>query len=304
MGNNRRSVILSLVVLLLVFTGIVFYVLNNPKEEDWIDTFGFLNSQVYELEFNEIGCPMVPVMIGDKTVPLFFDTGCSSGLTLTDVLEDSIDYELIGQTEQLNRDGSHRGWSKKITLDQFSVFGKEFTDITTTMVDWEMISSKEFQGLLGIKYFDASVITLDYAKRKIAINSQPIDYVSLDNDQYVVLPLLKTSNQMQENLLFFEASYQGEDIVVYLDTGKNHSFVHNPDSTYAPGAGRPQKVIKKLTLQIQDMEVTLSDVYEANLAQAEGLPNSIYLELNSDQLLRNGMVFTIDLIEDKIIFRR
>lgn len=54
-----------------------------------------------------------PYKLGIKKFKMTLDTGCGTGLQLTDVIDDKIDYTILDKTELLNRDGSHRGWSKK-----------------------------------------------------------------------------------------------------------------------------------------------------------------------------------------------
>lgn len=222
---------------------------------------------------------------------------------MTDVIEGEIGYTLIDKVEELNRDGSHRGWSKRIVIDGLNVFGREFNQIRTSIANYNLFSSEKFNGTIGLEYFQSSVITLDYAGRRIAVGSSPIDYEILNHDKYIVLPLLKTSDTSQEHLPFFEAEYQGQPIMVYLDTGKNYSYVLNPNSQTTT-ADKPANLID-VPVKIGDMPLVLKDVAEINhLAQAEGLPYPTTIELNSDQIWKCGLLVTFDLFEQKIIFRR
>lgn len=77
-----------------------------------------------------------------------------------------------------------------------------------------MGSSEKFIGVIGLKYFQSKVITLDYAGGKFAVTNRPLDYDSLDIEKYVVLPLQKTKQE---------------------GTGKNHSYIHNPKSSDSIG---------------------------------------------------------------------
>lgn len=280
------------------------YISLLAADKSWIQDFGYREDEVHILSLDRAGCPTIPVTIEGNEHPFIFDTGNNPGFLLTSLLEKKVDYTLLGQTEQLNRDGSYRGWSKTVRLNEFTVFGKSYADIETTLADWKMFSSQKFNGLIGLKYFPSQVITLDYTGRKIAVTSQPIDYSKLDMKKYVVLPLLKSKQDGQSNLLFFEAALNGEPITVYLDTGKNHSYLHNPDSTYRPGAGKPNTQKKDITIMLNDMKLPLKGVLEANLTQADGLPHPVTIELNSDQIKKNNLLITIDLINQHIIFRR
>lgn len=269
-------------------------------DKSWIQDFGYQEDEVHNLSFDALGVPDIPVIIAGSEIPFTFDTGCDSGFLLTSLLEKKADYTLLGQTEQLNRDGSHRGWSKTVRLNGFSVFGESYSDIETVLADWKMFSSEKFNGLIGLKYFSSKVITLDYIGRKIAVTSNPIAYNQLDPQKYVVLPLLKS--QQYENLPFFEAALNGDPIIVYLDTGKNHSYVHNPDSAYTAAPGNPPK--QDIVIALNDMNLPLKGISEVRLAQVADLPHTVAIELNSDQIRKNKLLITIDLISQKIIFRR
>lgn len=280
------------------------YISVLTADKSWIQDIGYQEDEVYDLVLNSVGCPVIPITIEGDEFPFIFDTGCNDGLYLTNLLDNNVDYTLLGKTEELNRDGSHRGWSQFIQLNEFSVFGKSYADVEATLADWEMFSSDKFNGLIGPKYFSSQVITLDYIGRKIAVTSHAIDYNKLDMKKYVVLPLLKSEQDYQKNLLFFEAVFNEEPITVYLDTGKNHSYLHNPDSTYSPGIGKPNTPKRDITIVMNDMKLLLKGVLEANLAQIADLPHPVTIELNSDQIKKNNLLVTIDLISQHIIFRR
>ncbi len=297
----------SLLILAFLITGGYFlfqYISVLKADKSWIQDFSYNEDEVHNLSLDRTGCPIITIAIKGNEFPFIFDTGNNPGFLLTTLLEKKVDYTLLGQTEQLNRDGSHRGWSKTVLLNEFSVFRKSYSDIKTTLADWDMFSTEQFNGLIGLKYFSSQVITLDYTGRKIAMASHAIDYSKLDAKKYVVLPLLKSKQDGQDNLLFFEATFNGEPISVYLDTGKNHSYLHNPDSTYSPGTGKPNTPKRDITIVLDDMKLPLHGVVEAKLAQVSDLPHPVIIELNSDQIKKNNLVITIDLISQHIIFRR
>lgn len=307
---KHKKLIFSLsTVLILAFLIIGGYFLFQyisvlTEDKSWIQDFSYQEDEVHNLSLDRAGCPIIPITIKGNRIPFIFDTGNNPGFLLTNLLEKKVDYTLLGQTEQLNRDGSHRGWSKTVRVNEFSVFGKSHTDVKTTIADWDMFSSEPFNGLIGLKYFSSQVITLDYTGRKIAVTSRAIDYSKLDANKYVVLPLLKSNQDGQDNLLFFEATFNGGPISVYLDTGKSLSYLYNPDSTYSPGTGKPNTSKRDITITLDNMKLPLEGVVEAKLAQVSDLPHPVTIELNSDQIKKNNLVITIDLIRHRIIFRR
>lgn len=276
------------------------------SDHSWISDFGYQKDEIHRLSFHlsdSRSCPEIPVLINGKEFKLLFDTGCGAGLGLTTALEGKTDYQLLGQTEQLNRDGSHRGWSKRVSVSEITVFGEAYEGVETTITDWEMFSSSKFNGNIGLEYFQNRVLTLDYAEHKIYISNRPVDETKLDPDKYEILPLHNSTNKNQAMLPFFQVEYDGKPAIAYLDTGKNYSFVYNP-SCDIPMSSRPSGFID-IPVKIGSMEITLKEVAQVNnLAQAEGLPYPTMLEINSDQIWKCGLLVTFDLFEQRIIFHK
>lgn len=302
-----RFVIYILVAAAVAVCGYLIYsaVLNQPADLTWVSDLGYQPSEIHELRFNRMGdrsCPQIPVTVGGDEYELVFDTGCGPGIHFTDIMEDKIDYELLGETEELNRDGSHRGWSKRIAVKELSVFNEIHRDIKTNISDWSMFSSQPFNGLIGLAYFKGKTVTLDYKNHRIAVGSRPIDYDSLNGD-YIVLDLYKSTSSGQENLPFIEAELEGKPVMVYIDTGKNYSYLYDPEGAFSM-TQRPSQ-FADVPVKIGGVNFVLGDAAVVNdLAQAEGLPYPTMVELNSDQIWKNGLAVTFDLISDKIIIRK
>lgn len=308
--KTKTAIILIIVVstLMVSISGYFAYryIPIFMADKTWIIDLGYKENEVHKLTFNWVGdrsCPEIPVKVGNNEYRVGFDTGCGSGIFFTNVIEDKIDYTLLHKTEELNRDGSHRGWSKQVKVNEVNVFGDTYKNIETSISDWTMFSSEKFNGTIGLAYFKSKVITLDYAGRRIGVSSNPIDYSKLNSDKYVVLPLCKTTSKGQQSLPFFEAEYKNKPIIVYLDTGKNYSYLYNPDSKYSIG-DKPTKLFD-IPLKVGNMNLLLNEVTEANnFAQGDGLPYPTMIELNSDQIWKCKLLVTFDLIEQKIIFRK
>lgn len=308
MKGKKRLIISFLIIIAFFLTG-YFGTLGIKllfADRSWISDFGYHEDEIHRLTFHFTGsrsCPEIPILINEQEFRLGFDTGCGSGLTLTNVLEEDIKYDVIGRSEQLNRDGSHRGWSKRILLGGITVFGEAFEKVETEIIDWKMISSSEFNGIIGLAYFQSRVITLDYPGHQIAVSNKPVDDTKLDPDRDIILPLHRSTSKGQDMLPFFEAEYEGRPVMVYLDTGKNYSYVYNPSCDFTM-SDRPSGLID-VPIKIGSMEMTLKDLAQVNdLAQAEGLPYPTMIELNSDQIWKCGLLVTIDLIDHRIIFRK
>lgn len=304
----RRILVILLCVIFVSLFGYIIYkeFLILGADKTWIIDFGYNENEVHDLTFNwpgERSCPRIPIKVNDKEYEMGFDTGCGSKIFFTNVIENDIDYTLVKKIEELNRDGTHRGWGKHVLIDDITVYGTKYNNINASISNWELFSSRKFNGTIGLAYFQSKIVTLDYTGRKIAVGSHSIDYSKLSLDKYIVLPLYRSTEKNQEDLPFFEAEYNGNPIMVYLDTGKNYSYINNLNSAYSM-ADKPTKLVD-IPLRIKNMEIVLKDVAEINdLAQAEGLPYPTMIELNSDQIWKCNLLVTFDLIEQKIIFRR
>lgn len=272
----------------------------------WIMDLGYKENEIHNLTFNfdgDRGCPEIPVKVGNDEYKLGFDTGCGVGISFTNAIQDKMDYTILNKVEARNRDGSHRGWMTNVKVNEINVFGGTYKNINTSISDWSMYSSQEFNGNIGLAYFKSKVMTLDYAGHRIAVSNNPIDYSKLDCNKYVVLPLYRTTHKGHEDLLFFEGEYNNEPIIVYLDTGKNYSYLYNPNCNNSIGQ-KPTKLFN-IPLKIGNMNLTLKNITEANnFEQEEGLPYQTMAELNSDQIWKCNLLVTLDLINQKIIFRR
>ena len=306
MSRKLRLMIYILAAVAVAICGyFVVTALTAPSvQSTWIAELQYKDSEIQTLTFDGGGdrsCPQIPVVVGDTAYDMMFDTGCGVGIFFTDAMADHLEYTVLGTTEELNRDGSHRGWSKRVSVDTFAVCGEEYKDVETTLSDWSLYSSSPFNGSIGLEYFAGKVVTLDYANSLFAVSSRAVDDSKLP-DEYIVLPIDHSTSKGQESLLFFEAELDGEPVMVYLDTGKNYSYIYDADSAHSI-SGKPGGFCD-VTLKVGGQDLTLKDVAQANdMAQADGLPYPTRIELNSDQIWKNHMVVTFDLISQKIILK-
>ncbi|MBP7175457.1 MAG: hypothetical protein KBA53_04450 [Thermoclostridium sp.] len=307
MKIRKRFIMIFFIIVALLFTG--YFGARGIKllfaDRSWIADFGYQKDEIHSLSFQLPGnrsCPDIPVLINEKEFKVGFDTGSGSRFSLTTALEGKIDYDLLGRTEELNRDGSHRGWSNHVSIKSLNVFGEVFEGVKTNIADWKLYASTKFNGIVGLKYFQSRVITLDYWGQQIAVSNRPIDETKLDPEKYIILPLHRSTSEGQEMLPFFQVEYDDKPVMAYLDTGKNYSFVYNPSCDISM-SDLPSG-FTDVPIKIGSREIIMKDVAQVNdLVQAEGLPYPTMIELNSDQIWRHGLVVTLDLIDQRIIFR-
>lgn len=297
-------IILLIAGLLISGFGLARRIYIKSADISWIEDLEYDADELYALRLDRTGCPLIPVYFNEEMYYLNFDTGCSSSLVVTNVLENKIDYTILKQNEQLNRDGSHRGWSYNISVNKFGLFHKVYNDLDCSMIDWKMSSSHKFNGLVGTKLFKDRIVTLDYRAHMMGVSEKTLDYSGLSKEQYAIVPILHTQIDGQENLVFFECKINDEDALVYIDTGKNVSYIHNPESMYMIGAGtnKPNTTQVHATIDVGNITLELQDVYEANIPQYDDFAYPVAVELNSDQLSKNDIVITFDFINNSVIF--
>jgi len=107
----------------------------------------------------------------------------------------------------------------------------------------------------------------------------------------IVLPLIKSNLNNEQDLLFFEGEVNGEKSTIYLDTGSSSSFFNHVDA----GAGFEVKLgPKTYTFKNNDLihdEIGFQDEFKYPLN----------LAVNSDLLKANHFVITIDKIQNNLI---
>ena len=276
----------------------------KSADTSWIKDLEYDEDELYTLKLDRAGCPLIPLGFGKEIYFFNLDTGCASDIVVTNMLENKIDYTILERTEQLNRDGSHRGWSYGININELILFDSIHNNLKCSMIDWKMSSSYKFNGTIGAGLFKNNVVTIDYRAHLIGVSEKALDYSGLPSERYVVVPMLHTQTEGQGNMIFFECKLNGENSIVYIDTGKNVSYIHNPKSEYMIGGStdKPNTTCVDTIIDIGNISLTLPDVYEANIPQYSDFVYPVALELNSDRYLENDIVITFDFINDNLIF--
>ncbi len=292
-----KAIIFGIVVILLTatVTYVVFYFREDDTSIDWRKELSYEENQIHDISFEASSpCPVIPVKINDKEVKLLFDTGNGMGFLMTTALQDQIDYDVIGTTTELNADGTYRGEGSSVLLKSINVFGEQYHDVKSSLNDWRMFSSSKFNGTIGLTYFSHKVITLDYKNKKIAVCSEPIDYSTLRQENYIVLPLIKSELSHEQDLLFFEGEVNGEKSTIYLDTGASRSF-YDIDNA---GTGIELK-LGNVTYHF-DCDKLIHD----EIGFEDDFSYPLTFAINSDLLKANHFVIIIDKIQNNLIIRR
>lgn len=294
-------VVIVFAVIGVFFIGKTIYI--KSADTSWIVELGYNETEIRELKLDKSSCPRIPIEFNGKSYYFDFDTGCSNNIVLTNELENKVDYTVTEEIEQLNRDGSHRGWSYGITVDELKLFDALYKNVNCTMIDWKMSSSEKFNGLVGTKMFENKTVTLDYRARLMGVSENAPDYSKLEKEKYAIVPIIRTDTEGQENLVFFECVLNGERRIAYIDTGKNISYIHNSGSGYMiGGTDRPDSIRSDALIEIGGLSLELKGLYEANITQYDDFDSILAVELNSDQILKNELVICFDFVNNDLIF--
>lgn len=280
-------------ITIIIIVLMQIYPKTDITELNWVKDFNYDESQIHDISIGFLNpCPYIPVKIDDKEVKLLFDTGNGEGLFLTTALKGKVGYEITGKTTELNADGTYRGEGDAILLKNLTIFNNEYSNVQSTLNDWRMYGFFKNNGGVGLKYFKSKVVTLDYDNKKIAVGTKALDYSNLQDDRYIVIPLISSNLSNKKNLVFFQGEINGEKSTIYMDTGSTRSFLDFD--------------------QIEDgeIEVKLGDKeYKFNCSKLkyekigfqEKFEYPLRLAINSDLLKSNHFVITFDLIQNNII---
>ena len=192
---------------------------------------------------------------------------------------------------EFNSDGTYRGNGKSIIFQNINVFGTEYTDVISSLTDWRMYGFFKTNGAIGLKYFDNRIVTLDYKNKKLAVSKKALDYSKLHNEKYTVIPLIRSTLNNEQDLLFFEGEVNGCKSTIYLDTGSNRSFFDLKDADKEIEVKLENKAYKFKSNKLKHEEIGFQDEFEYPLTFA----------INSDLLKANDFVITIDKIQNNLI---
>lgn len=211
-------------VIVLVAAAGAFLTGMEEPQETWIEKWDYRLDEVYPIRLQVNSIPLVEIKVNDSPLWVKFDTGCSTGLTLTSAVEKEIAHKVTGKSTERNPDGSYRGETTLATVASIEVFGQKHTPVETSFTDWRIFSVLEFNGLLGLKYFRGKRVTIDYKGKKIGITGRPFENSTKRDFSGGVVPLLEATGS-QADLIYVPGRVQGRPTVIYLDTGSSASFI-------------------------------------------------------------------------------
>jgi len=280
----------------------------NSEKLKWVQELGYQADEVQSITLNSLGVPEILIKVDGMPVRVEFDTGNSGPLTLTTAVEKSTRYELVGQQEELNPDGTHRGWSKAIRLKNVEILGTVYKEVVASLLDWKLTSDSPFNGLVGLKYLLRKRLTLDYKNRLLAITDKPLPQSVLTNSVFAVIPLLKAPEQQGE-IVYVSGEVNGHKQTIYLDTGTVPSHV-SPEAAVGSVSTtsryhdffKSDKKYKSIEVKLGQLIFRVNDIYESKtISRGTHFEHAVGLVLGSDKL--KDLIMTIDKIGERLIIR-
>jgi hypothetical protein len=280
----------------------------NSEKPKWVQELGYQADDVQSITLNSIGVPEILIKVDGMPVRVEFDTGNSGPLTLTTAVEKSTRYELVGQREELNPDGTHRGWSEAIKLKNVEILGTVYKEVVASLLDWKLTSDSPFNGLVGLKYLLRKRLTLDYKNRLLAITDKPLPRSIMTKPAYAITPLLKAPEQQGE-IVYVSGEVNGHKQTIYLDTGTVPSCV-SPEAAAGAESNKSRyhdffksgRKYKSIEVKIGSLLIRINDIYESKaINRGTNFEYPVGLVLGSDKL--KDLIMTIDKIEGKLILK-
>ena len=289
-------------LILLVFCVVQLFGFTRNQAE-WTKQLDYRPDEIHPIRLQINFIPLVEVKVNDSPLWVKFDTGCSTGFSLTSAVEEMITHNVTGTSKERNPDGSYRGETTLATIDSLEVFGDKFVPVETSFTDWRIFSTLKFNGLLGLKYFEDKRVTLDYKTRKIGVSKRPFLYEENKDDAMAVVPLLEATGS-QADLIYVFGKVRGRPSVIYLDTGSSASFIDPRvlDSTDIK-KGKRHLLAENIDMSIGDMDFTVKQL-RVQKQKREGAnfeyPQTV--KLGSD-VLRNFLI-TIDKMTNRLMLHK
>jgi hypothetical protein len=269
---------------------------------EWTEKWDYRQEELYPIKVQINFIPLVEVKVNNSPLWVKFDTGCSTGFSLTSAVEDTIEHKVTGKSTERNPDGSYRGETTLATIASLEVFGDVYAPLETSFTDWRIFSTLKFNGLLGLKYFKNKRVTIDYKAKKIGITDRPLVCDTMKDFSGAVAPLLEASGS-QADLIYVLGKVKGQPTVIYLDTGSSASFI-DPSMLDANEIknGKRHRIAENIEMSVGDFPFTVKRLRVAEQRRGVSFEYPQTVKLGSD-VIRDFLI-TIDKITNKLFLAK
>jgi len=263
-----------------------------PKS-DWAGALRYEPAGIFPLRFMVTPCPLVEVIIDGKSFWLTFDFGSADGMLVTTAIEDKITYEIIRELKTYFADGRPRGSGKEIILKRVDVLGRTFERVHADLFDWKIYSSYPNDGAISLEYIRNLRFTLDYRNKRLALTAEPFPDELLKDAAFLAIPLLESPDWNRYGL-YLEGKVNGQEVVVYIDSGSSHSFVDRSllEAASISKAGGNDVCLSEIPVSSGGLNLEISRVRVSDIRRNTNYVKPVRMVIGSD-LLRH-FVFTVD----------
>ncbi|MBI9032618.1 hypothetical protein JEZ13_11540 [bacterium] len=196
--------------------------MNLIKCQDKNKVFtNYRKNEYYNLSIDsEFGMPHIEVDFENNTFPLVFDFGNSDNILITNAISEKVPFCKKNKTYTYTPNGEIRGEIQNIEIPKFKVFNRIFENEGGTLMDWSISSTSPINGLIGLKYLQNQLFTLDYENKLLAITNRDFTFASSEKIELLSFPYHPYG-------IHFLGKVNGKEVIIYLDTGKSHSEINS-----------------------------------------------------------------------------
>jgi len=243
-------------------------------------------------------CPLIKVKIDGKSFWLTFDFGSAGGMMVTTAIEDNITYEVVRDLSTIFADGRPRGRGKEIVLTRVEVFGKTYDRVSCELYDWKIFSSSPNNGGISLEYIENTRFTLDYRNKRLAVSDSPLPEGLLKDGGFAVIPLLN-SPEWNRYGLYVTEKVNGQDVIIYIDSGSRHSFVDRSliDGKSISKVGNNDVCLSKILVSLEGLDMKISKVRVSEIRRNTNYDRPVRMTIGSDLL--KSLVMTVDRTEGR-----
>ncbi len=302
MINGTILTIRKIVFAAISWHFLVFLALGlDTQQKNWTEKWDYRPDELHSIKLQTNSIPLVEVKVNGSPLWVIFDTGCSTGFSLTSAVEGKIAHQVTGKSKERNPDGSYRGETTLATIASLEVFGAKYASVETSFSDWRIFSTLKFNGLLGLRYFKNKRLTIDYQSKIIGISSKPLVYRASEDFPMAVVPLLQASGS-QADLVYVLGKVKNSPTVIYLDTGSSASFI-DPSIWDASETKKDKKhlLAENVEMSIGGFSFTVKRLRVQEQRRGVSFEYPQTVKLGSDVI--KDFLITIDKIANRLILQ-
>jgi predicted aspartyl protease len=246
----------------------------------WVSELGYKPEELFPITINRYGFPMVTVEIDGTPLALVFDTGNTTGLSLSTENAEKLRLQTTGAATSYDTNNTALSQDRVFRAGQVTSLGRKWKDVPV-----HELRGTALPGLIGPVFLRGRRFTIDYKNKILAVSSSDLPKNAAGDR----LPLLPT---YYRGMIVVRGLVNGREVLIQIDTGKSRTCVDPVliRELKLPKVGNGYR-IEQIRLGTVDFSTSpAKDVDFSGIG--EGLPGPILLGIGSDVLA--NVVFTVD----------